>query len=204
MSKNAELQATDAVNKLLGSLLPGAKKLVTGDAVRVTSRNGHKGSKAKLIDRNLKRMVELQERDELSLRKRQKKQKIRAIKSNRADRESIEQAAKLKVLQEHRKNGNLSVKERKYLNKLAERNARSANKWELEDEDKEELRELQERIISQTSSSDVSKRSQARRKRVKKFKEEIKPVAADRRYPGLTPGLAPVGLSDEEESSDED
>ncbi|QLL31429.1 hypothetical protein HG536_0B02920 [Torulaspora globosa] len=202
MSENAQLQATAAVNELLGTLLPGAKKISVSDGGRSQGRGSHRGSKAKLIDRNLKRMVELRERDEVALKKRQKKKKIRAIKCSRASREEIEQAAKLRVLEEHRKRGNLSAKERKYLNKLAERNARNVDAWELEDEEKEELRELQQRIIGQISA-DRPTRGQARRKKIKTFKEEIKPVA-DRRYPGLTPGLAPVGLSDEEESSDED
>lgn len=200
MSVNSQLQATAAVNELLGALLPGAKKIAVGDG-RSQGRGSHKGSKAKLIDRNLKRMVELRERDEVSLKKRQKKQKIRAIKASRASRQEIEQAAKLKVLEEHRKNGNLTAKERKYLNKLAERNAKNVEAWELEEEDRQELRELQQRIIGQISPE---RSGQARRKKIKTFKEEMKPVAADRRYPGLTPGLAPVGLSDEEESSDED
>ncbi|QLQ78943.1 hypothetical protein HG537_0B02900 [Torulaspora globosa] len=203
MSANGQLQATVAVNELLGALLPGAKKIVVSDAGESQVRGNHKGSKAKMIDRNLKRMVELRERDEVSLKKRQKRLKIRAIKANRASREKTEQAAKLKVLEEHRKCGNLSAKERKYLNKLAERNAKKVGAWELEEEDREELRELQQRIISQISI-DRSKRGQTRRKKIKAFREEIKPGAADRRYPGLTPGLAPVGLSDEEESSDED
>lgn len=204
MSKNAELQATDTVNQLLGSLLPGAKKIAPGEGKRSRQSSG-KGSRARLIDRNLKRMVELQERDQFALRKRQKKLKASAIKSNRRNRDMIEQAAKLKVLDEHLKQETLSAKEQKYLNKMAERNARRLSSWDLEDDEREDLRELQERIISQTSGTGSgSKRSQARKKRGKNFKEDIKPMSTDHRYPGLTPGLAPVGLSDEEDSSDED
>lgn len=204
-SKHAELQANIAVNSLLSTLLPGAKKISSGiDGRRSKSSTKVKGSKAQLIDRNLKKIVELQERDVESLKKRQRKVKKRAMRANKVENDKIQQLAKLSVLERHKKVGTLTVKEQKYLNKLVNRNVRTARSLDLEEEDKEALRELQQTIISQNSGIESAKRSKKRRKTVKKFKEDIHPTVSDRRYPGLTPGLAPVGLSDEEDSSDED
>lgn len=204
-SKHAELQANIAVNSLLSTLLPGAKKISSGiDGRRSKSSTKVRGSKAQLIDRNLKKIVELQERDVESLKKRQRKMKKRAVRANKVENDKIQQLAKLSVLERHKKVGTLTVKEQKYLNKLVNRNVRTARSLDLEEEDKEALRELQQKIISQNSGVESAKRSKKRRKTVKKFKEDIHPTVRDRRYPGLTPGLAPVGLSDEEDSSDED
>lgn len=203
LSKHVELQANNAVNGLLDSLLPGAKK-ISSEGRRLKSSRGLKGSKAQLIDRNLKRTVELQERDVESLKKRQRKVKKRAVRANKKENDRLEQLAKLSVLEKHKEAGTLTGREQKYLNTQINRNARRAKSWDLEDEDKEELRELQKQIIDQTGGVERSKRSQKRRKRVKEFRAEISQQSSDRRYPGLTPGLAPVGLSDEEDSSEED
>lgn len=204
-TKHSELQANNAVNSLLSSILPGARRLPSSsEGRRSTNPRNVKGSKAQLIDRNLKMTVEMQERNVDSLKKRQSKVKKRAVKAKKTEKDKLQQLAKLSVLERHKLAGTLTVKEQKYLNKLVSQNVKTARSWDLEEEDKDELRELQQMIISQTGGASGAKRSQKRRQRVKNFKEDVKAAANDRRYPGLTPGLAPVGLSDEEDSSDED
>ncbi|CAI2036212.1 hypothetical protein SEUBUCD646_0I00520 [Saccharomyces eubayanus] len=202
LSEASEFQATSAVNGLLLSLLPGVPKVrANGGKKRVNN-----GSKAQLIDRNLKKRVELQNRDVHKIKKRSKLAKKKQVKVHKHDKERLEQLAKYQVLKKHQEEGTLTEHERKYLNKLIRRNSQNLRSWDLEDEVRDELDDIQQYILKQTVSTMKADRSQRRRSKKKQFKEDIKQSdsARDHRYPGLTPGLAPVGLSDEEDSSEED
>ncbi|CAI4065502.1 hypothetical protein SUVZ_09G0420 [Saccharomyces uvarum] len=202
LSEASEFQATSAVNGLLLSLLPGVPKVrANGGKKRVNN-----GSKAQLIDRNLKKRVELQNRDVHKIKKRSKLAKKKQVKVHKHDKERLEQLAKYQVLKKHQEEGTLTEHERKYLNKLIRRNSQNLRSWDLEDEVRDELDDIQQYILKQTVSTTNADRSQRRRSKKKQFKEDIKQSesAENHRYPGLTPGLAPVGLSDEEDSSDED
>ncbi|CCC71182.1 hypothetical protein NCAS_0G02950 [Naumovozyma castellii] len=206
-SKTSQLQATSAVNSLLSNILPGSSKIKVRNEDQLTSRKKQKKSKAQLIDQNLKKRVELQERDVFKIKKKEKKQQKNKIKSRKVEHQQLDQLAKLEVLKKHKKEGTLTPREQEYLNKVIKLNTASAKSWELDDEEKEELKEIQKFILDKTTSSRDLKRKSKRRNKVKQFKEDIKQSTnnvSDHRYPGLTPGLAPVGLSDEEESSEED
>lgn len=203
MVSNTQIQTTNAVNKLLSKMLPGAQQM----NLRSRKSNGKKGSKAQLIDQNLKQRVLVQERDTLRIKKKQRKQQKSALKDRKLVMEKLDQAAKLRILQKHRANNTLTEKEQEYLDRLLKKRVNDAQSWSMNEENKHELLEVQDFILSKNSNNRNSIRSANRRKKVKQFKEEIKESksnVSDHRYPGLTPGLAPVGLSDEEESSSEE
>lgn len=204
-TNSSEFHATQAVNVVLSKVLPGMKKIQPGKDSKKNKSNG-KGSKAQLIDHNLKKRVELQQVDSYKIKKKEKIQNKNKLKHRQLQLQKLEKEAKLQVLKNHKENNTLTEREEAYLEKLAKRTTKNASSWDLEDDDKEESLELQEYILKSMASNKNHVRSKKRRNKGKQFKEEIKNSnnVSDHRYPGLTPGLAPVGLSDEEESSDEE
>ncbi|CAR25498.1 hypothetical protein ZYGR_0A00620 [Zygosaccharomyces rouxii] len=205
MSSNvSQLHANDAVKGLLAKMLPGAVQSAENSAQKTKQKQ--KGSKAQLIDRNLKRRVQLQELDVEKLKKKQSRIRRRDLQKQRRGQEEIKQLAELEVLERHRKEGKLTKKETKHLNRLVNVNAERAKSWELDEDEKEDLLELQKYILEKTTSANRVAKSQKRRQKKKTFNDNKKGVSASmaRRYPGLTPGLAPVDMSDEEESSEEE
>ncbi|EJS43354.1 YIL127C [Saccharomyces arboricola H-6] len=201
LGQASKFQATSAVNGLLSSLLPGIPKIRENNG-KARVKNG---SKAQLIDRNLKKRVELQNRDVHKIKKRAKLAKKKQVKKHKCDKEQLEQVAKYQVLKRHQEEGTLTEHERKYLNKLIRRNSQNLRTWDLEEEVRDELDDVQQYILNQTIPTAKTDRSQRRRSKRKQFKEDTSNDSTrDHRYPGLTPGLAPVGLSDEEDSSEED
>lgn len=202
LSQTSKYQATSVVNGLLSNLLPGVPKIRANNGK--TSVNN--GSTAQLIDRNLKKRVQLQNRDVHKIKKKCKLVKKKKVKKHKLDKEQLEQLAKHQVLKKHQQEGTLTDHERKYLNKLIKRNSQNLRSWDLEEEVRDELEDIQQSILKDTVSTANTDRSKRRRFKRKQFKEDIKEsdFVKDHRYPGLTPGLAPVGLSDEEDSSEED
>ena len=207
-SKSSEWQVTNAVNGLLSSILPGATKITSNNMNRNSNAKSSKGSKAQLIDQNLKKNIELKEKNTYRIKNKSKELKKRKIKANKLSNEKLEQVAKLQILQKHKEEGTLTNKEKKYFNNLISRNVQKAKSWEFEEDEQDELDEIQQYILGNMDNSKDLKRTKRRRAKKKAFKEEAnasgKQSNPDQRYPGLTPGLAPVGLSDEEDSSDED
>lgn len=202
LNQTSKYQATSVVNGLLSNLLPGVPKIRANNG----KASVNNGSKAQLIDRNLKKRVQLQNRDVHTIKRKCKLAKKRRVKKHKYDKEQLEQLAKYQVLKKHQQEGTLTEHERKYLNKLIKRNSQNLRSWDLEEEVRDELDDIQQYILKQTVSTANADRSKRRRFKRKQFKEDIKGIDSvkDHRYPGLTPGLAPVGLSDEEDSSEED
>ncbi|CCD25553.1 Rrt14p NDAI_0F02350 [Naumovozyma dairenensis CBS 421] len=210
-TNTSQLQATSAVNSLLSSLLPTADKI----KLKKSNKNGMKKkstAKAQLIDHNLKKRLELQQLDVRKIKKREKKLQKSKIKFEKLQNEKFEKLAKLEILKKHQLEKTLTDKEKKYLKNLVNLKLKSLKSFEIVDEDdKNELIELQNFILDKTINNNEYKRSKNRRNKIKNFKENIKSKStsntndvSDHRYAGLTPGLAPVGLSDEEDSSDEE
>lgn len=198
-----QLQANHAVNSLLAKILPGSPKVKVN---RKSKKNNLKGSKAQLIDANLKQRVLLKQKDTLKIKKKQKRVAKAKVKDRRLALEQSERNVKLQILESHRQRDMLTTKEKQYLDRLIKHNVTKVKSLDIDEEQKQELHELQEFILSNDNKKKLH--SKKRRSKVKQFKEEIKPsskkTVVDHRYPGLTPGLAPVGLSDEEESSNEE
>lgn len=203
MVSNTHIQTANAVNKLLTKMLPGAQQMSLGSR----KNNNKKDSKAQLIDKNLKQRIVLQERDSLRIKKKQRRQQKNALKGRKLAMQKLDQAAKLRILQKHKEENKLTEREQEYLDILLKKRVKDAQSWSMNEENNHELLEVQEFILNESSKNRNSIRTSNRRKKVKEFKEKIsesKSAVADHRYPGLTPGLAPVGLSDEEESSSEE
>ncbi|KAM3160772.1 Regulator of rDNA transcription 14 [Lachancea thermotolerans] len=195
-SASAKAQATAAVNNVLSLVLPGSAKIDHNSTKR---QNNSKGSKAQLINANLKKAVRVRERDAHSIKKREQRNRRKLQRARQLVEDKVDQQAKLDILRKHREEDSLTAKERKFLNKVINKNVRDLKSWDV---DAEELHELQESVLRNTSqSSSLQKRK--RKQRRDDFDESKKPVSGDHRYPGLTPGLAPVGLSDEEDSDEE-
>ncbi|SCU86411.1 LAME_0D06018g1_1 [Lachancea meyersii CBS 8951] len=192
-------QATAVVNNVLSQILPGCAKIDGNTSRPSRSKRASKGSKAQLISQNLKNAARVREQDAHGIKKKELKKRKKQIKAKLAHEDKMDQNAKLQILQKHQEQGTLTQKERKFLNKVIGRNVRDLKSWDMEGE--ETLSELQESILDSRS-----KQGSARSKKGRKdFREaqSSKAQTSDHRYAGLTPGLAPVGLSDEEESDGE-
>ena len=204
-ASTSELQAARAVNSTLARVLPGMRKLGRNNSSINAIRKAKKGSKAQLIDRNLKRRVELQERDAHRIKKRQRKREKARLRQHRVEQEVLEKEARLNVLKKHKENAQLTSSEKRYLNWLTRRNVENAKSWGVPDNIREEAMELQAYFLD-----DQSKRVKQRRKNKNggsSFQDFGSPSANSNQkgnFSGLTPGLAPVGPSDEEESSEEE
>lgn len=205
-SKSSQLQANNAINGILANLLPGTPKISSIN--RKSKSKNNKVSKTQLIDSNLKKRIELQERDVLKIKRKEKKIKDQKKRENKLSKNRIQQQVKKELLNKHKKNGNLTNSEKKQLNEIVRKNESSLRSWEMDDEDdKDKFDELQKFVLDNVTNHKSSNRSKKRRSKKKAFKEEAgnKDVEdIDYRYRGLTPGLAPVGLSDEEDSSEEE
>ncbi|SCV05452.1 LANO_0H07800g1_1 [Lachancea nothofagi CBS 11611] len=190
-------QATVAVNNVLSLVLPGSTKLDASNQ-KLRKDKTSKGSTAQLINQNLKKAVRVRERDAHGIKKRDLKARKKQIKAKQILNDQMDQKAKLDILQMHREQGTLTHKERKFLNKVISKNVRDLKSWDLQDED---LQELQDTVLINQSNNGTQNKRRSR----KDFRENVSSStgAADHRYPGLTPGLAPVGASDEEESDEE-
>ncbi|SCU84674.1 LAMI_0C08438g1_1 [Lachancea mirantina] len=191
---NTELsrqQATNAVNSLLSKMLPGSAKIDHNRKKR-PNRAGAPG--ARLINQNLKKRVELQERDVERIKRGEARAKKRAVMAQKAREDERTQLAKLEVLRQHQKDDTLTKKERKYLNSIIARNTAQLQTWDVSNPD---LQDLQDAILG-----DRNQLSKQGRKRRVGFVEQ-KQGHGDHHFAGLTPGLAPVGLSDEESSDEE-
>ncbi|CAL9727847.1 regulator of rDNA transcription protein 14 [Monosporozyma unispora] len=198
-----QLQANKSVNSLLAKVLPGSQNIKTGSK---SKNHTKKGSKAQLIDANLKQRVQLQQRDTLRIKKKQKQAARDKIKHRKLALESLERNAKLQILESHRQKGTLTHREKEYVAKLVKSNVAKVKALDVTQEEKDELKDLQNFILANDNKNTL--RSKKRRSKIKQFREDItssgKKSVVDHRYAGLTPGLAPVGLSDEEESSSEE
>lgn len=198
MSSLTNLHATTAVNSLLRNMLPGSS-LVNTDKKR-SKRD--KGSKAQMIDHNLKKRTAIQERNVQKIKRKEKKVLRKKIAGKKEDQEKIEQKVKLAILRKHQESGNLTDNEKRYLDKLMKRNIKNLKTWDLEEED--ELLDLQSKILTNTDTSSKARKTKSRKQKKKDFKEKLSTTTVDHRYQSLTPGLAPVGASDEEDSEEED
>lgn len=185
------------MNSILSLVLPGSTKIDENSSKRLSRT---KGSKAQLINANLKKAVKVRESDAHGIKKREQRSRRKQIRARQVREDEANQLAKLEILKKHREEGTLTNKERKFLNKVVTRNVRDLKSWDL---DAEELDDLQKTVLSNNDHSARAQKSRSKRRSKRDFNESKSPATADHRYPGLTPGLAPVGLSDEEDS-DED
>ena len=186
-SSLSEKQTHDAVENLFEKILPGS----------VVESNQKKHSTTESVDQELRRRLG---REEVDKRKRIKKQKQRKqTRKFQREQESLQKKARDNLIKQHQKTNSLTEEERVQLRRDIRANARAMQKLgDINDmEIKEELRDLKQKILAMERKRETPKKD----KKGKSFEKKIKRGMIS--YPGLTPGLAPVGLEDSEEEDEE-
>lgn len=197
--------ATDAVNDLLDGLLPGTTKLNEKSRTNKHKTNSAH-SQAQLIDRNLKESVSIQAQNRVKLAKKRKHDRKREIMRQKIHQNQWEVLAREHIMKKHQEKGTLDSAEKKLLQEKILHNTRTLKSRGIPEEMNDELVEAQNDVLHALHPPE---KSLERRRRKKEFREtKNNPVSSnsnfDKRFPGLTPGLAPVDMSDEEGSSEED
>lgn len=190
-SSRSKKQTNDTVNKMLGDLLPGTAMGSDGlaksrPAAQALSREieHDKLSKEQILQRH-------------RLRKLQKKKELQKTRRAAEENRKLEKQAKYELIKKHKEQGTLREEEEKYLNKLVKRNIRNIQKAsEVDDEEIDsEIKRLRKEILGWEKEREDRRKVDKRKK--KAFNEKIKKGVIS--YPGLTPGLAPVGLEDSDD-----
>lgn len=185
-SSLSEEQTKNAVENLFEKILPGS----------VVESNKKKRSTTESVDQELRRSLG---REEMDKRKRIKKQKQH--KHNRKlqrEQEFLQKRARDNLIKQHQETGSLTEEDRAHLRRDIRANARAVQKLgDIGDvEIKEELGGLKQEILAMDRKKETPKKD----KKGKSFERKIKRGMIS--YPGLTPGLAPVGLEDSEEEEE--
>ncbi|KAH3901316.1 related to Regulator of rDNA transcription 14 [Saccharomycodes ludwigii] len=199
LSKSAKAQAKIAVSNVLDSFLPGFNANKINKQKKV-----HKKNSVQLISENLKKRVELNEFDSQKLKKQRKLKEKKEIKKRKNDEKWLEKQAKSEILKQHKEKGTLTPKEQKVLNKKIIANRKRLEEWDLDEDIQEELNDVQQEILQATDIKLVESRKRKQNKKKTQFTTSTDGTqntgTHGKRYTGLTPGLAPVGLSDDESS----
>lgn len=180
---------SSTVNKLLESVLPGHSTQVS----KKTTIN----SKSQIINESSSKK-NLKPEEIRRLKKKERLNQRKLIKKSSQKKEELEESAKYELLLKHSKEGTLSNDEKIELKKLIKKNIINLQSWKTEiDEDLEEM----ENEITDLKKNDQYIRKRRRiPKRIasKEFYEDIEQAQKNqqKRYPGLTPGLAPVDMND--------
>ncbi|CDR45591.1 CYFA0S19e00694g1_1 [Cyberlindnera fabianii] len=179
-TKNSK--TTGSLNRLLETVLPGH---TTNTALKPTSSSQIINSTQKKLKPEFVRRQ----------RKKEKLEQRKNVKLERLSREQVEAQARYDVLLQHSKHGTLTTDEKKELKRLIKKNVVNVQSWRMENE--EELKEIQQDImeLQKTEYTRVKRRPTTKRLDATQLynKKQAK------RFPGLTPGLAPVDMEDSDE-----
>ncbi|GMG19359.1 unnamed protein product [Ambrosiozyma monospora] len=85
---------------------------------------------------------------------------------------------------------------------VIESNVKNLKSWKLDDDQTEEFLELQQQVIDLKYGNSKKKARKAHQIKKQQFQEKIKKGYVS--VPGLTPGLAPVGESDDDDDSEDE
>lgn len=195
-SAASKSQTESTVNKLLATYLPGT----TVDETRSQAWNNSRASSTQQIQHETKRS-KLAPHEVKKINKLNKARLNKLVLKNQAESKRVAKLAKYDLIK-NRHREDLTVEEQKYLKKLIKRNVNSVNRVSeiLDLEVKEELDAVKSGILDKLNTRNNRKsKASSKEKRNEQFQEKIKKGFIS--YPGLTPGLAPVGLNDD---SDED
>ncbi|KAL6948684.1 hypothetical protein ACO0QE_001157 [Hanseniaspora vineae] len=211
-SRYTENSSKKLVNDLLDSVLPGVSTLSKTKSKHSFSKSKTRRSQnsAQLINENLKKRVLVDDFNPHSIIKKAKLREKKLIKSKQKNDQWYKTQARINLLKEHYEKNNLTEQEQQLLKQRIDKQVDLLKTWELDEEMQEELDDLQDDILHLTESNKHGSKRRRLKKKSKTFnssnnnnKSHKKSSSMDSRYAGLTPGLAPVGLDDEEESSDE-
>ncbi|KAL6944428.1 hypothetical protein ACO0RG_001165 [Hanseniaspora osmophila] len=211
-SRYTENFSKKLVSDLLDSVLPGVSNLSNVKSKNSSSRSKTRRSQnsTQLINENLKKRVLVDDFNPHSIIKKSKLRERKLIKSKQKSDQWYKTQAKINLLKEHYEKNNLTEQEQQLLKQRIDKQVSLLKTWELDEEMQEELADLQDDILHLTEANKHDSKRRRLHKKSKTFKSSnsrnkahSKNTSVDSRYAGLTPGLAPVGLDDEEESSDE-
>lgn len=186
-SKSSQAQAHSTLNKLLAHTLPGSA---------VNESSSAKLTSTQIINSHLTKR-KLRADEVRKINKLNKQKQNRHIKKSVEDQKKFNKLIKYNIIKKHKANDALTPEEEKYLQKLVKKNSNAVRMLsEIDDEIvKDELDQVKAEILDMALGK--SKKNQKTRTE-RDFDDEIKQGLV--LYPGLTPGLAPVGFdSDDEE-----
>lgn len=179
------------MNKLFSSLLPGTQG--------TTSKQSSSLSSAELLSIEIENKNKLSKEELKKIHKQNKFKQHKKIKKALEDEKRFNKLAKYHLIKHHKTGGELSEEEAKYLKKLVKKNVNSLNRVsEIDDmEIKSELDQVRQDILKINKEKHDKKAKRIQNKKTKDFNSKVAKGMIS--YPGLTPGLAPVGLDDSDD-----
>lgn len=191
---NNPSKSQKTVNKLLAKVLPGYTTTSSSNSKSTRSSSPSSTSQQLTSSHN--------STTSHKILKQQKKSNKKAIKISQEQRAKLVAEARQRILEDHLKQGKLTKEESLELKKNIKKNVVDVQSWQVEDE--REVKDVQREILElkeqgkKPKGRGVGKKNGANSgKKLDVYKKEMI------RYPGLTPGLAPVGATDDEESDEE-
>lgn len=186
LSKASKAKSKATVNKLFEKMLPGSSSASSQKSKSTTEQFHSQASKNVLLRE--------------AIRKASKVEKIKRnkqINKKGQDEKKFKKLVTYNVIKNHKLSDNISEEESKFLKKLIKKNSSLVRRHgDLDDPMiKDEIEQIRSEIIA--LSNEKFDRSKARQQSAKlqAFTEKVN--SGKVAYPGLTPGLAPVGLDDE-------
>lgn len=190
-SNSSKSQAQTTVNKLFSNLLPGTVGNVQKQSSSLPS--------AQLLNNEIENTNKLSKQELRKIHKQNKLKQHKKIKKVLEEEKKFGKIAKYHLIKHHKTGGNLSEEESKYLKKLVKKNVNSLNKVsEIDDmEIRAELNQVRQDILRINKEKHDKKAKRIQHKKTKDFNNKVSKGMIS--YPGLTPGLAPVGLEDSDD-----
>lgn len=194
-SKSSQTQARSTVNKLFANILPGS---TVTDSPAVDSRL----SSTEIINNQMNSKHKLSTEEIKKINKANKIKKNKAINKKVEANKKFNKLVKYNIIKNHKLDNpnELPEEERKYLQKLVKKNSSTLRRLtDIDDPDvKDEIDQLKAEILELTNEKYNKAKASKNNKLDKKsqdFNEKVKKGLIS--TPGLTPGLAPVGLDDD-------
>lgn len=187
-TSKAKAQAT--VNKLFESMLPGGSALpASTKKVSSTEKFHREVSKQKLTKDEIRKA-----------NKAEKMKRNKVIKKRLEQDKKFQKLVKYNVIKAHKDADNLTEEEQKYLKKLIKKNSSAVRRAGDVDDPvvKDEIEQLRAEIVALLNEKYARSKERKQEEKLEAFKQKV--ISGTVSYPGLTPGLAPVGF---DESDDE-
>ncbi|WPK27562.1 hypothetical protein PUMCH_004955 [Australozyma saopauloensis] len=185
-SASSKKKATDTVNKLFESMLPGTRVLPGSNQISTTESFHREATKQKLLPEEIRK-----------INKTQKSKQNKQVNKKVLKDKKFTKLMKYKLIKSHKDKDDLTEEEQKFLRKLIKKNSSAIRRAGDVDDMmiKEEIDELRSEILLLENEKYDRSNAKQKENRLQAFKEKI--ASGTVSYPGLTPGLAPVGLDDE-------
>lgn len=185
-SASSKKKATDTVNKLFESILPGTCILPQTSQLSATESFYKEASKRKLLPEEIKK-----------LNKAQKAKQNKQVNKKVLKDKKFQKLMKYNLIKSHKDRNELTEGERKFLKKLVKKNSSAIRRAGDVDDIliKEEIDELRDEILLLENEKYDRSSKRKQDNRLQEFKQTT--TSGEISYSGLTPGLAPVGLDDE-------